>query len=74
MSITLSQKAPANVFMPTLGVTRGQTLLSAFIAILLIGSLFASATITLACAGLSACDSGAVVANERALPGYGVRS
>jgi hypothetical protein len=73
LTIAIAEDA---AFMPRTSPTRGQAFLGAFMAVLLVGALIASATFTFACAGLSACHSGAPAAHTQmsASQGYGVRS
>lgn len=63
-----------NAFIPRPAATRGQALVGAFCMLLLAGVLIASATVTLACAGMSACHSGASIEQTQAsLPFNGLR-
>jgi hypothetical protein len=65
-----------DAFMPRLGMTRSQTLLGLFMAILLCGALVMSATVVIACAGLSSCHDGVNITTSDALslPLYGART
>lgn len=68
MATTATTKPASNDgFMPRAAATRGQTLVGAFCILLLAGAFLASATVTLACVGLSSCHTGAAEQTQATL-------
>lgn len=66
---TTEATAPHNAFSPRPAATRSQAIVGGFCMLILAGALLASATVTLACAGLSSCHSGALTEQtEASLP------